>query len=100
MNLLLTNVHEYIGQEVAPWITALRANQGTEILCSDDLRLPEMPEKPTLLDYFQLRFGLTQHLLQRARLAMQNGCSEKSCLHGIFVRMSDDDTSHAARLSR
>ncbi len=76
-------------RDTAPWITALRASQGTQILCSDDPRLPKMPKKPTLLDYFQLRFGPTQHLLQSARLAKQNGCSEKiilACLlHDISV---------------
>ena len=76
-------------RDTAPWVTALRANQGFEVLCSDDPRLQKMPAKPTLLDYFQLRFGPTQHLLQSANLAKKNGCSEKiilACLlHDISV---------------
>ncbi len=40
-------------------------------------RLPPMPEKPTLLDYFQLRFNATSnHVLQSANRAMSNGMSE------------------------
>jgi hypothetical protein len=36
-----------------------------------------MPEKPTLLDYFQLRFNATSnHVLQSANRAMTNGMSE------------------------
>ena len=74
---------------VAPWMTSLRANQGKQLLAGDDPRLPPMPDKPGLLDYFRLRFGPTQHLLQSARLAKQNGCSEKiilACLlHDISV---------------
>lgn len=39
-----------------------------------------MPAKPTLLDYFSYRFGPAEHLLQSARLAKLNGCSEKMIL--------------------
>lgn len=55
----------------------------------DDPRLQPMPAKPTLLDYFQYRFGPAEHLLQSARLAKLNGCGEKmvlACLlHDISV---------------
>jgi hypothetical protein len=41
-------------------------------------RLPPMPEKPTLLDYFRLRFNATSnHVLQSANRAMTNGMSEE-----------------------
>ena len=34
-------------------------------LMGEDPRLPQMPEKPTLVDFFNLRFGPSkQHLLQ------------------------------------
>lgn len=46
----------------------------------DDPRLPPLPAKPTLLDYFKYRFGPVEHLLQSARLAKLNGCSEKIVL--------------------
>jgi hypothetical protein len=54
-----------------------------------DPRLPPMPEKPTLMDYFRNRFASANHLLQSAALARKNGHSEKvvlACLlHDIAV---------------
>jgi hypothetical protein len=63
---------------------------GKQLLMGEDPRLPEMPEKPTLVDFFNLRFApTTQHLLQSANLAQKNGLSEKmvlACLlHDISV---------------
>ena len=49
-------------------------------LMGHDPRLPKMPEKPTLVDFFKLRFGPCVHMLQSARLAQKNGCSEKIIL--------------------
>ncbi|HEY7298388.1 MAG TPA: HD domain-containing protein [Xanthobacteraceae bacterium] len=43
-------------------------------------RLPPMPPKPTLIDFFKLRFGATAHLLQSARLAQRRGASEEIIL--------------------
>ena len=59
-------------------------------LMGEDPRLPKMPEKPTLIDFFKCRFGPSkQHLLQSAQLARKNGLSEKmilACLlHDISV---------------
>jgi hypothetical protein len=59
-------------------------------LMGEDPRLPAMPEKPTLVDFFKLRFGpAKQHLLQSAALAQKNGLSEKmvlACLlHDVSV---------------
>lgn len=62
-------------------------------LMHDEPRLPAMPEKPTLIDYFEKRILLVQrggqHLLQSARLAVKNGLPEKlvlGCLlHDIAV---------------
>ncbi len=43
--------------------------------------LPPMPAKPTLVDYFNLRFGATRnHVLQSANLAMKHGMSEEVIL--------------------
>ena len=54
-----------------------------------DPRLPPMPDKPTLLDYFKNRLASTNHLLQSGALALKNGHSEKvvlACLlHDIAV---------------
>ncbi len=63
---------------------------GQRLLMGEDPRLPEMPEKPTLIDFFNLRFApSTQHLLQSANLARNNGLPEKmvmACLlHDIAV---------------
>jgi hypothetical protein len=63
---------------------------GKTLLMGDDPRLPEMPEAPTLIDFFNLRFSPNQqHLLQSANLAQKNGLPEKmvlACLlHDIAV---------------
>jgi hypothetical protein len=44
-------------------------------------KLPPMPEHPTLLDFFKLRFMETSnHVLQSAKLALKNGMSEEVIL--------------------
>jgi hypothetical protein len=62
---------------------------GKYMLMGADPRLPKMPDKPTLVDFFKCRFATTAHLLQSARLARKNGMSEKvvlACLlHDIGV---------------
>jgi hypothetical protein len=75
----------------------LGAGGGTTVpgryLMHDDPRLPPMPEKPTLIDFFEKRILLMarggQHLLQSARLAQKNGLPEKivlACLlHDVAV---------------
>jgi hypothetical protein len=64
-------------------------DQGKRYLMRDDPRLPRMPAKPTLFDYFRLRFAPANHLLQSARLAQKNGTDEKvvlACLlHDIAI---------------
>jgi hypothetical protein len=56
-----------------------------------DKRLPKMPDKPTLLDFFELRMGPATHLLQSATHALKAGCDEKvimACLvHDMAVSM-------------
>ena len=59
-------------------------------LMGDDPRLPKMPAKPRLLDFFKYRFSPSQnHLLQSATHALKGGYSEKivlACLlHDIGV---------------
>jgi len=64
---------------------------GGLMLMGEDPRLPPLPEKPTLLDFFRCRFALAPqaHLLQSANLAQKNGLSDKmvlACLlHDIAV---------------
>ena len=62
---------------------------GQYMLMGDDPRLPKMPEKPTLLDYFHYRFASMNHLLQSATHALKAGLPENvilACLlHDIGV---------------
>jgi len=62
---------------------------GKFFLMGDDPRLPPMPEKPTLVDYFCHRFASTAHLLQSATRALKGGQPEKvvlACLlHDIAI---------------
>ncbi len=70
--------------------TGFAVGSGQRLMMGDDPRLPEMPEAPTLIDFFNLRFSPNQqHLLQSANLAQKNGLPEKmvlACLlHDIAV---------------
>ncbi len=66
---------------------------GGRYLMHEEPRLPQMPEAPTLIDFFEKRILLNNrggsHLLQSARLARKNGLPEKlvlACLlHDIAV---------------
>lgn len=76
-----------VGMDMGP---ALKAKYPDKyFLMGADPRLPPMPEKPTLLDYFRCRFASTSHLLQSATHALKAGHSEKvvlACLlHDIGV---------------
>jgi len=67
----------------------LKANPRLRLLMGDDPRLPTMPEKPTLIDFFKHRFGPSMHLMQSAHHARKAGLPEKmvlACLlHDIAV---------------
>jgi len=58
-------------------------------LMGPDPRLPKMPDKPTLFDFYKYRFGPSIHMRQSARLAQKSGAPEKvvlACLlHDISV---------------
>ena len=43
----------------------------------DEPLLAKMPERPTLIDFYKLRFAPNDHNLQSARLALKNGEPEK-----------------------
>src|SRR5436309_3230388 len=64
-------------------------DQGKHYLMGHDPRLPRMPDKPTLFDFYRYRFGPSTHVLQSARLASKSGASEKvvlACLlHDIAI---------------
>jgi hypothetical protein len=63
--------------------------EGKRFLMGHDPRLPRMPERPTLFDFYTYRFGPANHMLQSARLAQKNGAPEKvvlACLlHDIAI---------------
>ncbi len=67
----------------------MAANPGKHFLMGADPRLPTMPDKPTLIDFFKARFATTSHLLQSATHALKGGHPEKvvlACLlHDIGV---------------
>jgi hypothetical protein len=67
----------------------MAANPGRRFAMGEDSRLPAMPERPTLVDFFKYRFGPANHLLQSARHAVRAGMDEKvvlACLlHDIGV---------------
>jgi hypothetical protein len=58
----------------------MKDRPNARVLMGDDPRLPAMPEKPTLVDFFRLRFGPSMHLLQSAHHARKNGLPEKMVL--------------------
>ena len=65
----------------APNAAALmKGNPNARVLMGDDPRLPAMPEKPTLMDFFKYRFGPCMHLLQSARHAVKADLPEKMVL--------------------
>src|SRR5262252_2343662 len=49
----------------------MKDNPNARVLMGDDPRLPAMPDKPTLMDFFKYRFGPSMHLLQSARHAVK-----------------------------
>src|SRR6202022_2496278 len=67
----------------------LAQNPGKHMLMGNRPRLPKMPERPTLMDFFKYRFGPASHLLESARPAVRAGMDEKivmACLvHDIGV---------------
>jgi len=63
----------------------------TVFMMGDNPALPKMPDRPTLKDFYLLRFGPKSrtHMLQSARVARENGLDEKvimACLlHDIAI---------------
>lgn len=49
-------------------------------------QLPQMPAKPTLVDFFNLRFEEAQHTMQSATRALKNGLPE----HVVFACLLHD----------
>jgi len=76
-------------RSIANSASLLAKHPGKRMLMGDDPRLPKMPAKPTLLDFFKHRFAPANHLLQSAAHARRAGLPEKivlACLlHDIGV---------------
>jgi hypothetical protein len=74
-----------------PALLAELAKPNTVFMMGDNPALPKMPERPTLGDFFGLRFDSfsASHMLQSATMAMRRGLDEKvvtACLlHDIAV---------------
>lgn len=58
--------------------------EGKHYVMGADKRLPKMPDKPTLFDFFKYRFGPCVHMLQSARLAQKNNAGEKVVLAALL----------------
>jgi hypothetical protein len=72
----------YLGdgkREMADPEALLAANPGKHFLMGADPRLPAMPEKPTLIDFFKARFASTAHLLQSATHASSAASRRRWC---------------------
>ena len=66
--------------ELENGMALLAKNPSKYFLMGADPRLPQMPEKPTLIDFFKLRFASMNHLLQSATHALKAGHDEKTIL--------------------
>ena len=76
-----------VEMESGPALQAM--HPGKYFLMGADPRLPKMPDKPQLIDFFKHRFASMNHLLQSATHALKGGHTEKvvlACLlHDIGV---------------
>ena len=74
-----------------PALLAQARRPDTVFMMGDNPALPKMPKSPALKDFFQRRFSTigVRHLLQSAKVARENGLSEKvimACLlHDIAI---------------
>src|SRR5438046_526223 len=94
----------YVSGDRDPRVPLTRPDNGELVMMGQDPRLPRMPERPTLFDFFKYRFGPANHLMQSARLAQKNGVAEKlvlACLlHDIGIAgRSEEHTSELQSLT-
>ncbi len=61
----------------------------SRMMMGSDPRLPPMPEKPTLVDFFRQRWLPASHMLQSANLALKNGHDEKVILACLLHDVSN-----------
>ena len=65
------------------------ATTSGRMLMGSDPRLPPMPEKPALVDFFRQRWLPASHLLQSANLALKNGHDENVILACLLHDVSN-----------
>ena len=69
--------------------------RGTGRLFAESKNLAPMPEKPTLVDFFELRFAPARHVLQSAARAVKTGQPERTVLacllHDVVLNMIKPD---------
>lgn len=68
-----------------------RLGQNAVMMMGDNPALPRMPAKPSLLDFFRLRFGdfTVQHLLSSAKRALEGGHSETAVMACLLHDISN-----------
>jgi len=75
----------------APSAAALmKDNPNARVLMEDDPRLPQMPEKPTLTDFFKYRFGPCMHLLQKCPACGEDQPTREDCTRLLAARHLDN----------
>ena len=83
---------------------AREAGQGKLKQMGHDPRLARMPDKPTLVDFFEKRFAPARHLLQSGALALESGLDEETVLAcllhdlGVFALSRSDHGYWGAQL--
>lgn len=70
-------------------IGEMSKHPGKLFLIGDDPRLPQMPVRPTLLDFFKCRARGANHLLQSATHALKAGMPEKTILACLLHDMAN-----------
>jgi hypothetical protein len=92
-----------VGMESGPALMA--KNPGKYMLMGEDPRLPKMPAKPTLIDYFRCRFASSAHLLQSAPpmrcapASTRRSCSPACCTISASLASSAPIMATGARSS-
>ncbi len=68
----------YTSGDRDPRLPVQRPDNGKYVMMGHDPRLPRMPEKPTLFDFYKYRFAPANHMMQSARLAIRTAPARRS----------------------
>lgn len=69
-----------MGAQVEFYDPERKVARGTGRLFADNRNLTPMPAKPTLVDFYELRFAPARHVLQSAKRALSTGQPERTVL--------------------